>query len=230
MERLSFITCAACVLFLSGKCLCFTQTGGPRFTGSCHSCKCVVVWYLTNKKKQSRKTLFHVNSDRMCDCKSPCLFGERCLTTQGKLAFHPNCRKLWKQCEHMQKISVQLEEYSEAVGEGVPLVPDGCIPLIGYAKKKSTLLEIPFAGRNFLEERQLALKTYKKNHNLKWNYQKQRGKKLKAAPPTSGREKAVQKTWQSNAKEDTEKPLTMSEYFLFVKKVVNGIEQEVTLQ
>ncbi len=168
MERLSFITCAACLLFLTGKCSCFVQSGGPRYTGSCQSCKCVVVWYLSNKKKQGRKTLFHLNSDRLCDCQLPCLFGERCITAQGKLAFHVECRKLWKACGHMQKISEQLEEYTLAVGQDEPKVPDGCIPLIGYAKKKSTLLEISLAGRNFLEERELALKTYKRNHKLAW--------------------------------------------------------------
>ena len=166
MEPLSYITCAACLLFLTGNCSCFSQEGGPRFTGSCQSCKCVTVWYLTNKKKQSRKTLYHLNQDRTCDCKISCLLNpenKRC-TSQGKLAVHLECRKSWIPCEHMKKVATQLEEYTEAVGNRPPQVPKGCIPLIGYEKKKSTLLDIPFDGRNFLEERQIALKTYKKNH------------------------------------------------------------------
>ncbi len=163
MEHLSFITCAACILFLNGKCNCFTQSGGPRSTGTCQSCKCVVIWYLTEKKKQSRKTLFHLNTDRNCDCFLPCLEqknGSRCLK-QGKLAFHAECRKYWKPCAHMALVTAQLEEYTTLVKDGNPKVPIGCIPLLGYEKRKSTLLRIDVDGRNFLQERKAALVTYK---------------------------------------------------------------------
>ncbi len=147
MKNLSFLTCAACVLFLTGRCSCFTQEGGPRFTGSCQSCKCIVVWYLTNKKRQSRKTLYHLNENRTCGCQLPCLVNKnsRC-GSNGKLVVHSKCRTFWIPCDHMVKVTAQLNEYTKAVENKVPWVPDGCIPLIGYEKKKSTLLDIPFKG------------------------------------------------------------------------------------
>ncbi len=46
----------------------------------------------------------------------------------------------------------------------LPIVPDGCIPLIGYSKKPSTLLRVQEAGRNFLDEREAAISVFKKNH------------------------------------------------------------------
>ena len=167
MEELSFITCAACVLFLTGRCSCFLQTGGPRHTGSGVSCKCVTVWYLTAQKKQSRKTLFHLNRNRTCDCDLVCLKnGDRCVA-QGKIAFHPKCRELWRPCAHMTTVAAQLKEYSEAVRNSIPKVPEGCIPLIGYSKKTSTMLKIETGGRNLLEERQIALNKFKEKHALK---------------------------------------------------------------
>ncbi len=168
MASLSFITCAACMLFLTGTCSCFVQSGGPRSTGTCQSCKCITIWYLTQKKKQSRKTIYHVNNDRSCECLLQCLRepnNSRCLHN-GKLAYHKECREKWKPCAHMALVTAQLDEYIAAVQDSTAIVPDGCIPLIGYLKKKSTLLEIETAGRNFLEERKIALQSFKKKHKL----------------------------------------------------------------
>ncbi len=60
----------------------------------------------------------------------------------------------------MALVTAQLDEYIAAVQDSTAIVPDGCIPLIGYLKKKSTLLEIETAGRNFLEERKIALQSF----------------------------------------------------------------------
>ncbi len=236
MKRLSFTTCAACVLFLTGRCLCFKQKGGPRYTGSCQSCKCVTVWYLTHTKKQSRKTLYHLNKDRACECQIPCLFNPNgtCLS-QGKVTVHLECRKFWKPCDHMKTVAAQLEEYSEAVGQTTPKIPDGCIPLIGYEKRKSSLLQIPFDGRNFLEERQMALKTFKKKHNLKWaqNKPKQLGNQHRISVRTLALEEYKKKPVRTVALEKSYKSgldlhnVKLLEYFALIHQIKISDENQV---
>ena len=57
------------------------------------------------------------------------------------------------------------------------IVPKGCIPLIGYRKKPSSLLEIKDEGRNFLEERATAISIFKKNHRIPKNKIRNKAKK-----------------------------------------------------
>ncbi len=235
MEQLSFITCAACLLFLTGQCSCFQQAGGARFTGSCQSCKCVVVWYLTNKKKQSRKTLFHLNENRSCNCHLPCLVNNKRCSSQGKLALHINCRKLWTPCEHMRKVTYQLAEYTRAAANGNPKVPKGCIPLIGYAKKPSTLLDINFNGRNFLEERRIALKTYKKTYQIKWYQGKNKKKPNKTESQQIRNEKKTIPTESRHIRLLQIKPAedvlnsTMSQYFSIINKIEKSPNEKVSV-
>ncbi len=154
--------------------------------------------------------------------------------SQGKLAFHTECRKLWTPCEHMRTVTNQLEEYTRAVadGDGIPLVPEGCIPLIGYTKKPSTLLDITLNGRNFLEERQLALKTYKKNHKIKW-YHTQKKKKTyqhiaKDKTFVVGETRPKTLLQLENAVEDV-LDSTMVQYFSVIKKIENSDDDEVSV-
>ncbi len=65
----------------------------------------------------------------------------------------------------------------------LPIVPDGCIPLIGYVKKPSTMLLVQETGRNFLEERDAAISVCKKNHKI--SYKKIRTKQKKSKFMTS---------------------------------------------
>ena len=176
-----------------------------------------------------------MNINRSCDCTLTCVRAgnSRCVS-QGKLAYHPECREKWLPCAHMALVSAQLDEYVAAVQkDGVAKVPDGCIPLIGYTKKKSTMLEIYGDGRNFLEEREIALATFKRNHNLK----KVPSKKIKKACPAkphvqkeSGTDSPA-KTNMKKGKTITEDfkvitpSLTLSQYFTLVQNIVaNGRE------
>ena len=65
------------------------------------------------------------------------------------------CRNNWQQCEHLALVSKQLEEYTTALiqaGKTVEIL-DGCIPLIGYEKRPSTMLPLGTCTRNFIKER-----------------------------------------------------------------------------
>ncbi len=165
--------------------------------------------------------MFHLHEDRLCECKLPCLHGKKCITTQGKLAFHPDCRNLWTPCHHMEKVASQLDEYTQALGNGSAIVPEGCIPLIGYTKKKSTLLEISCGGRNFLEEREIALKTYKKNHKIKWKRQNH----VKTA---SERCKDVKKNVVNQEMKNSLTDVTLSQYFSILEKISARKKTEVS--
>ncbi len=154
----NFTVCTACLLFLTGKCSCFSQPGGPRATGHCHDCKCITVRFAMNQKKYSPKALFHTHPNRTCDCDVSCKINDtnRCEQKGDKfrrVAYHAKCRKYWKQCAHLSQISKELREYSDIMkNSDLPIVLSGCVPLIGYNKRKSSMIEVK-NFRNFVKAR-----------------------------------------------------------------------------
>ena len=146
---LNFATCAACLLFLQGLCECYSGT--PRATADCLTCKCVTLWHVMKTKKKARKNLYHMGKNKTCTCNVSCRLTGRskCTVAQGKysrVAYHPTCMKYWTQCEHMEKVTKQLEEYSAALElkgfADIPEVLAGCCPLIGYDKKRVPLFKL----------------------------------------------------------------------------------------
>ncbi len=110
---------------------------------------------------------------RRCECSIRCLRHdkERCsleTSNSNRIVYHWECRENWVQCEHMLLVSKQLEEYSEYMSKqtGLPTVPGGCIPLIGYPKKPSTMLSIKEEGRDFLAEREAAIAVHKRKYGV----------------------------------------------------------------
>ncbi len=58
-----------------------------------------------------------------------------------------------------------MVEYTNAIRNSESIqVPKGCVPLIGYNKKPSTILKIENDGRNFLDEREAALSLFKRKN------------------------------------------------------------------
>ncbi len=164
---LNFATCAACLLFLQGMCQCYQDRDNPRATSDCISCKCLTLWHVMKKKKKARKYLYHMNNET-CGCNVACLSGDTRCTKPGskydRIAYHPECMKNWIQCDHMKKVSEQLEQYSLFLAhEGkseVPRVLDGCCPLIGYSKKISSMIKVE-NPTDFVLKRRKAIWTLK---------------------------------------------------------------------
>ncbi len=171
---LNFTTCAACLLFLQGLCQCYDEErGGPRATSDCISCKCITMWHAMKKRKKARKYLYHMNNEA-CGCNVSCkLSGQKRCTKPGskydRIAYHSECMDDWVQCAHMKLVSEQLATYSAFLSEerntAVPIVLEGCCPLIGYEKKLSTMINVKNPS-DFVSRRREAIWTLKlqKNH------------------------------------------------------------------
>ncbi len=246
--RLSFVVCAACLLFISGQCSCFSQPGGPRSSGHCHDCKCVIVRYAMQKKKFSPKALFHTHPNKTCACSIPCKIdgSARCEQKKDKykrIAYHAKCRELWKPCDHLAKVAEQLKEYSgwiDNFSSGDIIVPVGCVPLIGYEKRKSTNIKVN-SNRDFLRDRLRALQSLRAKKELlpsrlsfkKKQYERKRIEKHNK-PLSSASDKALSNIGEDmDTAQETEIPrilweIPMQKYFSLSELIFHEDESKVS--
>ena len=71
------------------------------------------------------------------------------------------------QCSDLKEITNHLEQYKRAMGQHKkPIVLKGCIPLIGYIKKKATMINVDNNERSFIRERTEVLHQVRKRMRL----------------------------------------------------------------
>ncbi len=124
----------------------------------------------------------------------------------------------------MEKIASQLCEYSNICEKTIPTVPTGCIPLLGYTKKKSSLLEIKNDNRNFLNERKVALETWRKNDRAKIQLRKTGIARMQDHPNEHIQENYVVCSEDERIRYGD---LTLSKYFAFERKLLECDKDKV---
>ncbi len=149
MNPFKTFICKGCEAFINGTCLCYKGGNGPRKGRDCIQCRCVVITFLLNNKKNAQKNFFRCGRGENvdCGCKLICQLrsdGKVCQRRRGeKKVFiaHKTCKKYYKKCDRMKALEDNFNSFCALVEKvGSINVPEKCIPFVGTKQRQFTEL------------------------------------------------------------------------------------------